>query len=145
MLSFTSLRFGHRCWGPLSLNVVALPLLAYEFSVYLRSRNSTGEEPGGLIPPPLPTLYFNWHSRSVLLHVGLFTLKVIFLCNLFLDFLHILTSCELSKIICSREENWFPLSAEKRKKGGKRRAGTSFVFFMVFVPQNKDPQKAAIP
>ena len=34
---------------------------------------------------------------------------------------------------------------KRRKKGGKRRAGTSFVFFMVFVPQNKDPQKAAIP
>ena len=144
MLSFTSLRFGHRCCGPLSLNVVALPLLAHEFSVYLSPGTAQGRNQGAS-SPPLPTLYFNWHSRSVLLHVGLFTLKVIFLCNLFLDFLHILTSCELSKIICSREETDSLYQLKRRKKGGIRRAGTNFVFFMVFVPQNKDPQKVAIP
>lgn len=145
MLSFTSLRFGHRCCRPLSINVVALPVSSWIICLP-QSRNSTGEEPGGLIPPPpLPTLYLNWHSRSVLLHVGLFTLKVIFLCNLFHDFLHILTSCELSKIICSREEIDSLYQLKRRKNGGKRRAGTSFVFFMVFVPQNKDPQKVAIP
>ena len=126
----------YKCCGsaPVSSWIICLP----------QSRDSTGEEPGDLIPPPLPTLYFNWHSRSVLLHVGLFTLEVIFLCNLFHDFLHILTSCELSKIICPREETDSLYQLKRRKKGGKRRACTSFVFFMVFVPQNKDPQKVAI-
>ena len=59
MLSFASLRFGHRCCGPVSLNVVALPLSACDVLCLPQSRDSTGEEPGGLTSPPLPTLYFN--------------------------------------------------------------------------------------
>ena len=90
MLSFTSLRIGHRCCGPLSLNVVPLPLSAHDVLCLPQSRDSTGEEPGGLTPPPLPTsptLYCNWRSRSVLL--CLFTLKVIFQYDWFHDLLHI--------------------------------------------------------
>ena len=54
MLSFTSLRFGHRCCGPLSINVVALPLLAHELSVYLSPGTAQGRNQGTSSPPPSP-------------------------------------------------------------------------------------------
>ena len=123
-----------KCCGsaPVSSWILCLP----------QSRNSTGEEPGGLIPPPLPTLYCNWHSRSVLLHVGLFTLKVIFLCNLFLDFLHILTSCELSKIICSREEiDSLAISWKGEIKGVKGELALALFFSWFLFPKIKIPRK----
>ena len=61
MLSFTSLRFGHRCCGPLSLNVVALPCQLMMFSAYVSPGTAQGRNQGASPPPPphLPTLYFN--------------------------------------------------------------------------------------
>ena len=54
MLSFTSLRFGHRCCGPLSINVVALPLLAHELSVYLSPGTAQRRNQGASSPPSPP-------------------------------------------------------------------------------------------
>ena len=127
MLCFTSLSFGHRCCGPLSLNVVALLLSAHDVLCLPQSRDSTGEEPGCLtFPPPSScTIYFNWHSRNVLL--GLFRLKVIFLCDLFHD----------------KEID----SLYQQKRRGKRVKGELALafYFMVFVPQHNNPQEVTIP
>ena len=115
-------------WPPLSKCCGSAPVSSWcslFTSVQGQHRGGTRMSHLSLPPPSSCTIYFNWHSRNVLL--GLFRLKVIFLCDLFHD----------------KEID----SLYQQKRRGKRVKGELALafYFMVFVPQHNNPQEVTIP
>ena len=129
-------------WPPLSKCCGSAPVSSW-CSLFTSVQGQHGEEPGGLTPPPSPPFIVIDTAEAycyVCSHLKWFFCTI---CSMTFSTSKLAVS--YPKLSAQEKKLIFFYQLKRRKKGGKRRADTSFVFFMVFVPQNKDPQKVAIP